>query len=265
MQLKTCQHLLAQAVDPFVAPMHVQMASQLIKPSDKLPPEDRLLIYRHSITGTQQRVLEMVYPVCLQILGDACFDTLARDFAWGPYSNCHDLNRYGRDFAEMLESQLNRHPALNKLAYLPDLARLEWAWHQSLFTADDALFDLAALQHLIALDAGILIPQLSHSLYTISSPWPVADIWQAHKQAERISYFNMPDDTQYWVVSRNESVTLDTVPAEIYHFLQHCQNGLALSAIADRLGNHAEAVFQQLPAFINRGWLSGFRPSQQES
>lgn len=260
MDLKTCQQLITQAFDPLVEPARFQIARKLVNPSASLDPADRLLIYRHSITGGQQRVLEMIYPVCMQILGDACFDTLARDYAWGPQSNCNDLNQYGEYFANTLEEQIQHHPALNELPYLPDLARLEWAWHQSLFKTDDPVFDPVLLQDLVAQFGEQLCPKLSHSLFMLSSPWPVYAIWQSYKQGEEVKQFNMPDDTQYLIISRHDDVLIEKVPVAIYHFLQQSQKGLALSAIADRLGDPADVAFQQLPVMIEKGWICGFHP-----
>ena len=265
MELKVCQRLITQAFDPFVAPTQVQMASRLINPSASLNPAERLLIYRHNITGAQQRVLEMIYLVCQKILGDACFDTLARDYAWGPHSNCDYLDLYGESFADMLEEQIQQHPALSELPYLPDLARLEWAWQQSLFTADDTVFDPVSLQGLVSQYGERLIPELSHSLFLFSSPWPVYEIWQSHKQDNQMQHFSMPDNTQYYVIYRQDEVMIDKVSAVTAQFLYLAQNDLALSSIADRLGNRAELAFQQLPAMLEKCWICGFHPPGQES
>lgn len=265
MELKICQQLITQAFDPLVEPAGFEIARKLVNPSASLDPADRLLIYRHCITGAQQRVLQMVYPVCLLILGDTCFDTLARDYAWAPASNCDDLNQYGEDFADMLEKQLQRHPALNELPYLPDMARLEWAWHQSLFRPDGPVFDPVSLQKLITQYGEQLIPEPGPSLFILSSPWPVYDIWQAHKQATQTQHFSMPDNTEYFTLYRQDEVMIDKVSAEVFQFLQLAQHELALSAIADRLGKQAKAAFKQLSVMLEKGWICGFRPLCQEA
>lgn len=265
MDLKICQQLITQAFDPGIAHAQFEMASKLVNPSASLEPADRILIYRHCITGAQQRVLQMLYPVCLLILGNACFDTLARDYAWSPRSNCDDLNQYGEGFADMLEEQLQRHPALNELPYLPDLARLEWAWHQSLFRANGPVFDPASLPELVTQHGQQLIPEPAPSLFIFSSPWPVYDIWQSHKQARQTQHFSMPDNTEYFSLYRQDEVIIDKVSAEIFQFLQLAQDELALSSIADKLGKHAEVAFKLLPEMIAKGWICGFRPVCQEA
>ena len=258
MQLKVCQDLISQALAPSVAPLRFQMAGQLLKPSATLSPEDRLLIYRHNITAAQQHVLQMVYPVCLKILGEACFNTLTKDYAWTLQSNCHDLNQYGLGFADFLEVQLQLHPALNELAYLPDLARLEWAWHQSLFAKDDLPFDHLFFQILVGQHGDKLQAELSHSLIMLSSPWPVYDLWHAHTYAPPLQPFAMPDNTQYLLIYRSDSVMMQQVSVLVYQLLQYSREGLTLCNIADMLGDKASETFEHLPMLIQKGWVTGF-------
>ena len=258
MELKVCQYIISQAFDPAVAAMPLQMAARLLNPTADLQATDRLLIYRHSITSAQQRVLRMVFPVCAKILGEACFENIGRDYAWLLNSNCSDLNVYGKNLPDWLETQLAYYPSLADYHYLPDLARLEYLWQQSLFSADDPGFDATHLAGLVEQHADRLIPRLSHSLYLFTSAWPVYAIWQSHQQDSPLSNFTLPDETQHYVIYRQDRPGITEISAATHRFLLACQNGLALCQIADRLGDQAAIGFAQLADFIRNGWITGF-------
>lgn len=270
MDLRDCQRTLFKAIDPSVSPQSFNEACQLIDASDTMSPAERLLVYRYSITGAQQRVLAIVYPVCLQILGDDCFNTLARDYAWHPKSNFPDLNGYGGSFTGLLTRQMQQHPTLNDLPYLNDLARLEWAWQQSLIAADDPIFDPVSLPGLVAQHNGQLIPQLSHSLYLINSPWPLHEIWQSHKNNEPQQDFTALEEPQSLVIHRSQSetraaVTIEPVDYTVYGLLKFCQQALTLDDISASLAENAGKALSHLPELIKKGWITGFAPLQQET
>jgi hypothetical protein len=72
------------------------------------------------------------------------------------------------------------------LAYLPDVARLEWAMQAAMHAADASPLDSSALGALAAMPVetiGRAVLRLDPSLALIESPWPVDRIWRAN-QAE---------------------------------------------------------------------------------
>lgn len=265
MDLKTCQQTLFRAIDPYVTRQSFQTACQLINSSADMNSGQRLLVYRHSITSAQQRVLAMIYPVCQQVLGEDCFNTLARDYAWYPKSNAPDLNAYGQFFTDLLAKQIQHHVTLQDYPYLADLAKLEWAWHQALFAADDPEFTPQSLPILIEQYQGELIPQTSHSLYLITTPWPVYTLWQKHQENKQPAHLSSLEQSEYLVIYRQETVTVESVSYAEYGLLALSRQGLCLDDIALRLKEDAETAMAQLPELIRKGCITGFAPSQRKN
>jgi hypothetical protein len=67
-------------------------------------------------------------------------------------------------------------PQAAGLAYLPDVARLEWARQESVLAADAEPISLAQLENVQALEN--LRVKLHPSLRLVSSAHPILDIWQ---------------------------------------------------------------------------------------
>ena len=105
----------------------------------KLSAMRRLEIYRHNVYTNLRGALKDIYPVILAIVGEAFFHHAADQFVAAHPSRSGDLNQFGGEWAAFLGSYA--HAA--ELAYLPDVARLEWAWHRAFHAGDATRFDPA--------------------------------------------------------------------------------------------------------------------------
>ena len=104
-----------------------------------------LAIYRNNISGALVKTLSAAYPACYRILGESCFNGIARRFIEHKPSKQADLNHYGESFGEFLDSWTANHAAFSDYRYLGDVARLEWHCHTAYYAADAAAFDFNAL------------------------------------------------------------------------------------------------------------------------
>lgn len=93
---------------------------------------ERLDIYRNTFASALTTALRLSYPAVHRLVGAEFFEGAARIFieASPPKSAC--LDDYGEGFAGFL---LDFEPAAS-LAYLPDVARLEWAVNRALHASD---------------------------------------------------------------------------------------------------------------------------------
>ncbi|HSS29308.1 MAG TPA: DNA-binding domain-containing protein, partial [Usitatibacter sp.] len=103
--------------------------------------EPGIAIYRRNLFANLGNALAATYPVVQRLVGDAFFREAARQYVLAHPSHSGDLNDYGASFAGFLA----RYPHAATLAYLADVARLEWACHESYGAPDAAPFDLADL------------------------------------------------------------------------------------------------------------------------
>jgi hypothetical protein len=138
--------------------------------SDGLPAAARLAIYRHHVVTTLTAALESTYPVVARLV-DARFFRYAADRyirEEPPAGPC--LFEYGATFADFLA----RFRAARSLAYLPDVARLEWAMNVALHAREAVPIEPDALRLLPAV-------ALHPSVTLLSSPWPVDAIWRTNQ------------------------------------------------------------------------------------
>ena len=157
-------------------------AAREIEP-DGLAPEARLEIYRHHVLTTLTSALEATFPVICRLVDRRFFayaaDTYVR--AHPPTGPC--LFEYGDSFPDFLAA----FPPCRDLAYLPDVARLEWAMNAALHAPDVDAMDPACLADVAAEDMPRLTFAVDPSVSFLDSPWPVDRIWRANQDEDGAS------------------------------------------------------------------------------
>jgi len=142
--------------------------------ADRVPP-DRLDIYRNTIYSGLAKVLRLSYPVVERLVGAEFFDGAARIFIQGHLPRAAYLDQYGEEFAEFL-----RHfPPATSLAYLADVARLEWAVNCALHAADIEPLELARLASNAPAEQRSVRFVAHPSVRLLSVDYPVDLIWRA--------------------------------------------------------------------------------------
>jgi hypothetical protein len=130
--------------------------------------EARLAIYRHHVFTSLTAALASTYPVVARLVDPRFFRYAADRYIRQepPAGPC--LFEYGATFPDFLAG----FPPARALAYLPDVARLEWALNVALHARDAAVVTPEALR--------ALAPVTLHpSVTLLDSPWPVDAIWRA--------------------------------------------------------------------------------------
>lgn len=137
----------------------------------------RIDIYRNNVFGNYRKALAATFPVVRRLVGTAFFNAAVDAFVRAHPSTRGDVNRYGGD----LPSFLAAYGPARTLAYLPDVARLEWTVDQSAIAADAPPFDLAALASLREDTHATLRFVLHPSARLVESRYPILHIWQVNQ------------------------------------------------------------------------------------
>lgn len=132
--------------------------------------------YRSAVLANHRAALAATYPVVERLVGETFFTEAARRFSLEHPSTSGDLAEYGGGFARFLAVY---EPAAS-LAYLADVARLEWACHECERAPEPQPFDFAALSRVPAERHGELRFALHPAVRLVASPHPVVAIHEAN-------------------------------------------------------------------------------------
>ena len=142
-----------------------------------LPGARRLQVYRNNTVLGLTDALAAVYPVTRRLVGAEFFQYAAAQYITRHPSRSGDLHEFGEHFPLFLQSFA---PAA-ELAYLPDVARLEWAYHQVFHAASHPPLDVAALARVPAERQGKLHFQIHPAARLLESAFPILRIWQVNQ------------------------------------------------------------------------------------
>ena len=142
-----------------------------------LTAEQRLQVYRNNTQLGLTEALRDGYPVVNKLVGNDFFNHLARSYirSYPPQAGC--LMSFGGQFDDFIAGFK---PA-DGLPYLPDVARLEWFWHEAFHEADASSLALPSLAGIAPETYGKLLLTLHPSSRLLVSDFPVLSIWQSNQ------------------------------------------------------------------------------------
>jgi hypothetical protein len=230
------------------------------------PADTGLEVYRNNYRGNLHDALAGAYPVIEQLVGNTFFKSLTRAFIAQHPSRSGNLHHYGKELPVFIATFT---PA-QSLAYLPDVATLEWACHCAYFAADAAGLDLRKLAQIPPEQYSNLILHSHPACHVVRSTYPVAAIWHAHQPgAGEVDGFDIDLDSgpSIAVVIRNEDVVQvgDLAEAEA-DWLESLRAG-------SRLGSATDATLEKYPHFdlsqsltklVSLGVFSGFNLEEMQ-
>jgi hypothetical protein len=109
--------------------------------ADGIDPAARLGVYRNTFASVLTNALRLSFPATHRLVAAECFEGAARLFIEEQPPQSANLDDYGAGFPEFLA----RFSPVAALAYLPDIARLDWAVSRALHAVDAAPLDLAPI------------------------------------------------------------------------------------------------------------------------
>jgi hypothetical protein len=215
-------------------------------------------VYRNNYRGNLHDTLAGAYPVIAQLVGKDFFRLLARHYIEQHLSRSGNLHHYG---AEMAEFVAGFEPAQG-LAYLPDVAALEWACHCAYFSDDAATPDIHRLAQVPPEQYVDLMLHIHPSCHLVRSRYPVATIWRAHQPCTG-SDFHIDIDSgscNALVSRKHDAVLVNELSAADADWLQSLQDGSPLGeATAVTQEHHPDFNLQAaLLNLVALDVLSGF-------
>jgi hypothetical protein len=198
----------------------------------------RLQIYRNNFYIGLTEALGAVYPVIQRLVGDDFFNFMAKDYIRLHPSRSGNLHDFGAQVATFI---VDFTPAKD-LLYLPDVARLEWAYHRVFHAAPSSGLDLGKLQQVQEKHYADLTFTFNPAGELVASNYPILRIWQANQVGEnrdehRISnsgVINLNEGAdRLLVIRRGLDIELQTLSPGEYAFLKALARGQTLSAACE--------------------------------
>ncbi|QSB02439.1 putative DNA-binding domain-containing protein [Methylomonas sp. EFPC1] len=221
--------------------------------SKGLSAEQRLAIYRNNTLLGLTAALRNSYPVVNRLVGEGFFAGLAAAYikSYPPQSAC--LLTFGAHFSELISG----FAAAQSLAYLADVAKLEWLWHEAYHAADAPILSATALAQIDPAAYGRLVFRLHPSARFIASDYPIALIW-ASNQADDAGreYIDLRIGACRLLLYRpGRQVEIDSLDQAEYQFLRLLAVGTTLNGTVETvLTDHPDA---NVPAMLQRCLLKG--------
>jgi hypothetical protein len=219
-----------------------------------LSPEHRIGIYAEMYWLRMRDSLRSDYPCVLRVLGNDDFDGLvARHLRRQPSTN-YSLARLGNGLGETIRQ------AEPSLAWLPDLAELEWARAEAFVALDAPVLTPAALGNVTAETFAHVRVLVSPSLRLLTPAFDVLPVWRALEGgAPWQDLIVKRADSPLLVWRQGFAVFHVEVTLAEFQALSIAKQGLRLPAVCEafaEMPEPAHAAFRAIGSWAAEGMLS---------
>jgi hypothetical protein len=194
-----------------------------------------------------------------RLVGKEFFDGAARIFiGYHPPQSAY-LNAYGAAFGDFFA----QFPPAASLAYLPDVARLEWAVNIALHAEDVAPLDPACLSSLDEDKDIVFIP--NPSVVLLQTTYPADAIWRAviEEDDEALDAIDLLKGPFFLIVARREeSISVYRMDKAEWAFASALFAGVPLSRALAATGSDMSPT---LAAHLAAGYFCDAHNREQES
>lgn len=204
---------------------HGEFLAALFDPSLAAPGGARFAVYRNNVIYGLMQNLRDGFPLLLELLGDARFDTVAAAYARAHPPQSPLMFAYG----ERLPDYIHDFAPLAELPYAGDVARLDVAMRQAAQAADHKA---VAAEDLAQIGSADKCLELAPTLTLIKADWPLYDIYlylndaapppQDMRLAQLMMIYRMPTG----------GLALELLSPEAGRFLAALQGGQSLADAA---------------------------------
>jgi hypothetical protein len=205
----------------FAAAVYEDAPAVLAHVRDGMFPAARhLQVYRHNIFTNLTDALAAVYPVVRRLVGAGFFEYAADSYIRQHPPRSGNLHDFGAAFPDFLASFA---PA-QSLAYLPDVAQLEWVRQEAYHAPDAAALALNELAAVAPEHYAGLVFRLHPSVRLLASAYPILRIWQVNQpDFDSDPMVNLDEGAQrLLVVRRGLNVEIEALGAGEYALLHSC-------------------------------------------
>ena len=218
--------------------------------------KQRMDVYRTTARSAHVSALMDSYLVCRAILGDDYFKQIAKLYFVQTPSRSADMNEYGDSFPGFIAQLYNQREELRDYYYLIDLARLEWEYQKTYFTADVVTFDIEVFQDNCERLGGEATLALQPCISLMSSSYQIFEIWQMHRSGNIQTKINTARYRQHLCIYKQDhAVIVDKIDLDVYALLVSVRQNKSLSEIAELFDGRYD-LNTALTVAVEKQWLA---------
>lgn len=222
-----------------------------------LAPADGIAVYRESLRASLLNHLQDAYQYCQAIVGEEFWCAVCRHYIDVTPSTHADIADYGANLNEFIAE----FPHTHSFIYLPDIAKLDWAWHRCFYSEDAPLFDaqgFASLSETECCQAELI---LNPSLAIIHSAYPIFSIVESieNHNEKSISIDNNPQTAIVWRQGFTSRIELASEAHQLWFEL--LSKALSWQDCVEQMSERFSETDCQncLTESIQKQWISEFR------
>ncbi|MEZ8159030.1 DNA-binding domain-containing protein [Vibrio splendidus] len=210
--------------------------------SDHFSDEQRIQIYRNNFVISLSEVLAATYPLTEMLVGEECFQQMARLHVLSYPSTSGDVSGYGEHFEQTIQA----FPAVIEAApYLVEVALYEWQKDSLVRRVSESHVDQRPLSRLADVpqeQQGALVFHLKDSITLVNSSYTIIALEQAIYQQQLDGLDIKQPEFGVLIRAENSQVESHRLTQESHQLLTELQSGQTLSAIDPLLLQHLNTV-----------------------
>ncbi|MFA0115993.1 DNA-binding domain-containing protein [Vibrio sp. 10N.261.46.E11] len=210
--------------------------------SDHFTDEQRIQIYRNNFVISLSEVLAATYPLTEILVGEDCFQQMARQHVLNYPSTSGDVSGYGEHFEQTIQA----FPAVIEAApYLGEVALYEWQKDSLVRLMSQAHVDqrpLSCLADVPQEQQDALVFHLKDAITLIHSSYTIIALEHAIYQQQLDGLDINQAEFGVLIRAENSQVESHSLSEESHQLLTELQSGRTLSAIDPLLLQHLNTV-----------------------
>jgi len=222
-------------------------------------------VYQNNLKANAERALAITYPSVKTIIGEENFRYATTQYLHEFLKTTADWGLWGEHLADFLAQQT----LIESLPYLPDIARLDWALHQS-YRAKNSESNINSFYLLEQEDSTNLRFELANGIFVISSPFPIIAIRDYFKRELRfdqgafetsiekaINQDQISSGFHALVYRQGLEVELDTISSAESYWYQLLIKGTLIGQALDSIEAYDFELSSWLPKAIQQQLVVG--------
>ncbi|MDD1795657.1 DNA-binding domain-containing protein [Enterovibrio sp. ZSDZ42] len=205
-------------------------------------PDALLQVYRNNFVMTLSECLTVVYPVVKALVGDVCFDAIARQHVLHTQMKDACVDRYGEGFNHTITAIPN---IIEAVPYLADIATLEW----HIQTVNQAVvppapFPVDALALVPPEEFGDIHLHVSPAAKIIQSDFAISQIWDAvtRQDEEQLQSIDFNSAESVLIHFRHDTLTVTVLDAIEAGLIDACAHSPFRDIAPEQLQHIASAM-----------------------